>query len=235
MEEKQVTIELIVSLFKSYKEKKRLKDIKQSVVNLLYPEVLMVSAEESDAVSKEVENVLKEDKRLDKESFLVYEKGYYSKRRSVRKPEDPLPTPYIGAAGECAVMAELMFRGYNANRMMIDEGVDIIAAKNNVYYYIQVKTVNAKDGKFHFRIPQYRFNQYVDSQIRYICVGRSEGRLYFFKFTPDNINDYIFNQYIKQSNGEIHINIKFHDRSGNPILYSNKEKDILYNMNNFEL
>lgn len=63
-----------------------------------------------------------------------------TKRPNRKAPIDatcPIDTNYIGKAGECAVLSELMFRGYNANVMLIDEGIDIIAEKNNVYYYIQ--------------------------------------------------------------------------------------------------
>ncbi len=243
----EVTIKTILATFANKREEKRLKEIKESVISLLHPSELIIEVSERERIEAEVKKIIDEDKKRGSESYLTYTKNKKYKQRKtlhvIPDPENPDYVTkehpqfkdYVGAAGECAVMAELMFRGYNANRMMIDEGVDIIATKNNIYYYIQVKTVNAKEGKFYFRIPQYRFGQYVDSQIRYICVGRSGDKLYYFKFTPDNISDFTYNQYIKQSNGEIHINIKFHERSGNPILYSVKEKDISYNMNNFKL
>lgn len=239
MEEKQVTIELIVSLFKNYSDKKRLKDIKQGVVNLVYPDVLMVSTEDTDAISSEVDRLLKEDKKAENESYLEYKNGYYKKRRNRRiatGDELRLPTQYIGTAGECAVMSELMFRGYNANRMMIDEGVDIVATKDNTYYYIQVKTASVDaNGRVYCQIPRYRFDQYIDNQIRYIIVARTKDSNIYFVFDPREIDRGVFGRYINATDDTIYIKIKFNPRSGAPYLYDDKEQDVSYNMNNFKL
>lgn len=234
MEEKQITIELIVSLFKTYNEKKRLKEIKQGVFSFLYPEAIMITQEETNAISKEVDAVLKEDKKMEDESFLVSKNGIYQKRRNRRTPggndELKLPTQYIGTAGECAVMSELMFRGYNANRMMIDEGIDIVATKDNLYYYIQVKTVALKDGRVYCQIPRYRFDQYVSSQIRYIIVARTDNKNIYFMFDPKEIDKGIYGKYVNATEETVYIKIKFHPRSGAPYLYDEKEQDVKYNM-----
>lgn len=240
MEDKQVTIELIVSLFKNYSDKKTLKDIKQGVFSVIYPDSLMVTQEETDALSREVDAVLKEDKNLENESLLEYKNRKYQKRRCRRAPAPggilpTLPTQYIGTAGECAVMSELMFRGYNANRMMIDEGVDIVATKDNLYYYIQVKTVALKDGRVYCQIPRYRFDQYVSNQIRYIIVARTDNRNMYFMFDPKEIEKGIYGRYINATDDTIYIKIKFHPRSGAPYLYDEKEQDASYNMDNFKL
>lgn len=240
MEEKQVTIELIVSLFKNYSDKKTLKDIKQGVFSIIYPDALMVTQEEIDALSKEVDAVLKEDKKLENVSLLEYKNRKYQKRRGRRAPasgeiSSSLPTQYIGTAGECAVMSELMFRGYNANRMMIDEGVDIVATKDNVYYYIQVKTVALRDGKIYCQIPRYRFDQYVSNQIRYIIVARTNDGNMYFTLTPRDIEMGLSGGYIKASEDTIHVKIKFHPISGEPYLYDNREQNANYFANNFKL
>lgn len=240
MEEKQVTIELIVSLFKNYSDKKTLKDIKQGVFSVIYPDSLIVTQEETDALSKEVDAVLKEDKKLENESLLEYKNRKYQKRRGRRAPASgeispTLPTQYIGTAGECAVMSELMFRGYNANRMMIDEGVDIVATKDNLYYYIQVKTVALKEGRVYCQIPRYRFDQYVSNQIRYIIVARTDNKNMYFMFDPKEIEKGIYGRYINATDDVIYIKIKFHPISGTPYLYDEKELDASYNMDNFKL
>jgi len=41
--------------------------------------------------------------------------------------------------GEYLVLAELLFRKFNASRMAVDEGLDIFAVKDNKLYLIQVK------------------------------------------------------------------------------------------------
>jgi hypothetical protein len=56
-------------------------------------------------------------------------------------------TQFTGSAGEFAVMSELLFRGYNASKMTVDDGIDIVASKDEKYFHIQVKTANATEGK----------------------------------------------------------------------------------------
>lgn len=72
-------------------------------------------------IEKRVEQLVKEDKKLKNESELIYHKGYYKRRKKKPTPKDgqTLPTNYTGRAGECAVISELLFRGYNANHMMV--------------------------------------------------------------------------------------------------------------------
>lgn len=244
MEDKEITLELVLSVFKNYSDKKKLKDIKKSVVDLVKPEGILIWDKQSE-VEAEIDNILKEDKSRDEESELVYSKGYYSKRRKKRDPEDGkedeclVDSRYIGTAGELAVMSELVFRGYNANRMMIDEGVDIIAVKDNLYYYIQVKTTIVKEGRICCQIPKVRFDQYVANQMRYIVVARysdkGSSKNMFFVFTPQKIQEGIFGRYIKEGKDSISIKIKFSPKTGNPYLYDEKDSDISFYMNRFEL
>ena len=49
---------------------------------------------------------------------------------------------YVGKAGEYRVVSELIFRGYNANIISVDDGIDIVATKNDKLFNIQVKTSN---------------------------------------------------------------------------------------------
>ncbi len=46
---------------------------------------------------------------------------------------------YYGNAAEYLVVAELLFRGYNAQKLPVDEGLDVIAVKNKELYLLQVK------------------------------------------------------------------------------------------------
>ena len=45
--------------------------------------------------------------------------------------EETTQSQYIGTAGEHLVVSELLFRGYNASTMSVDEGLDIVATKDN--------------------------------------------------------------------------------------------------------
>lgn len=152
MENKEITIELITSVFKNYSDKKKIKDIKDAVVSLLHPEDIMIEVSERERIENEVTRVIGMDKKRGDESDLQYSSGKYYKRKKKALPSDGnfLNSTYTGTAGECAVISELLFNGYNANRMMIDDGVDIIAVKDNVYYYVQVKTTSIKDGRIYF-------------------------------------------------------------------------------------
>ncbi|MBI2355705.1 MAG: hypothetical protein HYV13_00680 [Candidatus Doudnabacteria bacterium] len=56
---------------------------------------------------------------------------------------------FTGKGGEAAVMSELLFRGFNANILPVDYGVDIAAIKEARTYLIQVKTKHwNKTGHF---------------------------------------------------------------------------------------
>ena len=46
---------------------------------------------------------------------------------------------YYGNAAAYLVVAELLFRGYNAQKLPVDEGLDVFAVKNKELYLLQVK------------------------------------------------------------------------------------------------
>lgn len=240
----EVTINDILSVFKNYTEEKSLKDIKNAVVALKTPASELINPNE-DEIKALVEKIVKEDKKRDSNSYLTYNnhKGKYRKRKRVPPPnslQTTLSTNYIGRAGEMAVISELIYRGYNANRMMIDEGVDIIAVKDNIYYYVQVKTTLVKEnGNITCSIDKDRYDQYISKQIRYIIVARYKDnknidRNMFFMFTPDKLQEAIYQHCIKRGE-KIYIKIKFNERTGEPFLYDEKEMNIAFCMYNFNL
>ncbi len=198
-------------------------------------------------IAKRVDSVLKEDKNSI-DPYLKYSNPYYSKAKSkagpIGNPGSPIDTNYIGKAGECVVMGELLFRGYNVNNMMVDEGIDLVASKNNVFYYIQVKTKNVvEQNRFYFQIKQDRFDTFVGTQIRYILVARcslsNEDRNIFFMFTNGDIQRLMYNGVIPQPNGDgknLSIKIEFDQRTGKAYMYDGKVRDdVSFNMNNFNL
>jgi hypothetical protein len=242
-----LTIEKVLEVFKNYSDEKKIKDIKNAVISTLYPDELFVDPTIVAEIEAKVDDLIKEDKKQGDISYLTYNRGKYKKRRRRAAPADGNQsvelqgTAYIGTAGECAVMSELLFKGYNANRMMIDEGVDIIAVKNNYYYYIQVKTTTLRDGRIYCSIGLDRFSQHIGvHQIRYIIVARykdskgMDGNM-FFTFTHDEIQKYIYQHYIKRGESSINIKIKFHELSGEPLLYDKQEVNISWNLNKFDL
>lgn len=85
-----------------------------------------------------------------------------------------LTTGYIGKAGEHAVLSELLYYGYNASIMTVDDGIDIVASKNEKYFHIQVKTSNANKntGKFGFTLQKKSFDRQDSTITYYIFVMR---------------------------------------------------------------
>lgn len=237
----EITMDLIVSVFSKKTEEKTLSQIKDGVIDKLRGDSLLIDG--LDEKLRDIERLIKEDKKLGDESFLIYTPRKKYKQRPIKQVigSDVLcqNNDYIGRAGELAVMSELVFNGYNANRMMIDEGIDIIAAKNNMYYYVQVKTVAARDGRIYAQIKKQRFDQYIDTNIRYYIVSRykkgEDVKNIFFMFTSKDLDKYTYDKCIKRTNDNISIKIRFHERSGEPILYDEREANIGWHMNNFEL
>ncbi len=78
--------------------------------------------------------------------------GWFRLRQEkTQKPERMIIPPstgraFTGKAGEYAVMAELLFFEFNPSIMAVDDGIDIIASKNNKYFHIQVKTSVEQEG-----------------------------------------------------------------------------------------
>lgn len=80
---------------------------------------------------------------------------------------------FTGKAGEFAVMSGLLFWGYNASVMTVDNGIDVIASKGGKYFHIQVKTAAEQEGgRFSFAIKNSSFLQYHSSSMFYVFVLR---------------------------------------------------------------
>jgi hypothetical protein len=89
-------------------------------------------------------------------------------------------TNFMGKAGEHAVMSELLFWGYNASLMTVDEGIDIVANKDNNYFHLQVKTSTERSkGVFGFQINRKIFQLHNVAQTYYVFVMRKNLFCYF--------------------------------------------------------
>ena len=85
-------------------------------------------------------------------SRVKNKKGGYSRGIYRMKPQKvfdltpnempDVPKNFTGSAGEFATISELLFRGYNASKMTVDDGIDVVASKDEKYFHIQVKTAN---------------------------------------------------------------------------------------------
>ncbi len=112
-----------------------------------------------------------------------YRKGWYRTKidRSATVLDQIVPPDtdkaFTGKAGEYAVMSELLFWGYNASAMSVDNGIDVVASKDNKYFHIQVKTSAEKEGgKFQFSIKNSSFNAHHNSSMFYVFVLRRQLR-----------------------------------------------------------
>lgn len=108
-----------------------------------------------------------------------YRKGVYRLKRKINRAL-PLPLPpeevsraYCGKAGEYAVMSELLFWGFNASLMAVDDGIDVVASKGSRYFHLQVKTANESEtGGFQFTIRSHIFENHNRSDTFYVLVMR---------------------------------------------------------------
>ncbi|HRN96907.1 MAG TPA: hypothetical protein PLZ58_00450 [Candidatus Saccharibacteria bacterium] len=57
-----------------------------------------------------------------------------------------LPKDYLGQAGEYLTAGKLLLNGFNVFHGAIDDGIDIVASKDNRFYKIQVKTCQDIEG-----------------------------------------------------------------------------------------
>lgn len=133
-------------------------------------------------------------------------------------------TKYIGKAGEYAVAAELLFRGYNATILPVDDGIDVVATRENRYFHIQVKTANETEaGYFNFTIKKRAFTTNNISQTFYIFVMRSKkkqnAQTDYAIFPSSEITRLIMNRVIKDAET---LSIKI-STSGNKFLLNNNE------------
>ena len=145
-----------------------------------------------------------------------------------------LKSPFTGKAGEFATSSELLFYGYNASAMAVDDGIDIIASKEKDYFHIQVKTANSSDNGAHqFSIQRKRFEVKHSYQTFYIFLLRAHDQYRYFNdylILPSiQIRQFIETGVIKDSpNFSIRVQ---KDRQGRFIL--NAKLDVTISINTF--
>ena len=243
-----ITIQnMLENIFTNTTIKKRRKDIVEYYRSHLLTDLFSTSPDSitDEKITKQIERILNDDKKND-DPYLVYRDGKYSRaRRRGRNiteiDSEKIDTNYVGKAGECSVMAELLFHGYNVNNMMVDEGIDLVASKDNVFYYIQVKTRLVEEkNKFHFSIKEGNYDRYIGTQMRYVLVARArvgnDIRNIFFVFNNSDISKFRYDGILGDSDVNININIEYDTRTGKAYAYNgSKRTDVTYFMNRFEL
>lgn len=108
-----------------------------------------------------------------------FKRGWYRVKIEKSKPvittvvAPTVDKSFTGKAGEFAVVSELLFWGYNASAMSVDDGIDVVASKDNKYFHIQVKTAAEQEGgRFNFSIKYPSFQKHHSSSMFYVFVLR---------------------------------------------------------------
>lgn len=140
----------------------------------------------------------------------------------------------LGKAGEYAVVSRLLINGYIANIMSVDEGIDIIACKDQNVFFVQVKTSTIKQNlRCRFSIKKSAYQKGHLLQVRYLLVVRyGNNELLFIKLTEDDIKR--LGNYISSEKNMINMNVKF--ENGKAYIYKGDKQDELdFFLNNFDL
>ena len=142
--------------------------------------------------------------------------GWY-RLKEERSPAPTLPTAppaqknFLGKAGEYAVMSELLFWQYNVSSMIVDDGIDLVASKDNKFFHIQVKTSSCQNGNtWHFTISKASFLRYQSGNVFYIFVLRKNtGNI--FIVMPSNQISYLISSKVISDGAILSINISFNE------------------------
>lgn len=141
-------------------------------------------------------------------------------------------TNFMGKAGEHAVMSELLFWGYNASLMSVDEGIDIVASKHNKYFHIQVKSSTERAaGTFGFQIKRKAFELNQSAQTYYVFVMRKSLSCFFAILPYSHLENLRMTNVISKQ-GDLSINIA---ADNNWKRFSLNGVDITGWINNFEV
>jgi len=121
----------------------------------------------------------------------TYRRGRYrlkstASKKVVFKEAPKVSTQYTGCGGEHAVLSELLFWGFNASMMTVDDGIDIVASRDSDFFHIQVKTSNVSmHNSYTFKVDTKKFSEKSNYRTFYVLVlrRRSDSKRY--------INDFI--------------------------------------------
>lgn len=167
-------------------------------------------------------------------NYTPEEEKKHEKEEITREETEPISTQYTGKAGEHLVVSELLFRGYNASIMSVDEGLDIVATKGERLYNIQVKT--STENKFHYYVFDLRissFERHNRNNTFYIFVLKEkETNFLILPYFEIQKNIDQKNILVVNKNTRYRVNIRI--REGKLYL-GNKENDMSYFMNNWSL
>lgn len=136
---------------------------------------------------------------------------------------------YWGEAAEIHVTAELLYRGFQAANIPVDEGLDILAVKDNNTFYFQVKHKDTRNNQA-IKITKSSFEKTGRGNVYYVFVLLSNDKREFLILPFHIVNDWIREGIAEATEDGYMIYIKVRDSK-----YYLKEKVLDYYLNNWDL
>jgi len=113
--------------------------------------------------------------------------------------EENLPkNRFWGEAAELHVLAELLYRKFQAANIPVDVGLDILAIKNNKTYYFQVKHKDLSNNQA-IKITKSSFEKTGSGEVYYIFVLLTDKKRDFLIIPYHIINDWIRQKIVEDS------------------------------------
>ncbi len=249
--QKKTPREAAIEILEKSRKEMHVRDIAKIAI-----EYRMTDEVDFEVLKKKISSVLNRESKKKKSNFLKVKnrktkkekRGFY--KIKIKPPVTPKPpgttppsniglkTSVIGTAGEYAVVSELLFNGFNANVMIIDDGIDIIASKDNRHFFIQVKTtMRINKGRVNFpKIQAKSFDRYNLSGAFYVFVFRyhdksNAPRCDYFVFSASDIESFR-HQGILSNDADINLKVLY-DR-GRVYAYNHDNRiDVSYSLNDF--
>lgn len=107
---------------------------------------------------------------------------------------------FYGKAAELHVTAELMYRGFQAANIPVDEGLDVLAVKSNKTFYFQVKHKDL-DNNQPIHITRSSFEKRGGGDVYYIFVLLSDKIREFLIIPYHIVNDWIRMGFTEEKDG----------------------------------
>lgn len=154
-----------------------------------------------------------------KAGVLVSKKGWYKLRQItsttvIHAPPVQADNIYFGKFGEYAVISELLYWGFNASPMIVDQGIDLVAEKGSKYFYIQVKASYERESAWRFTIKKTSFQANHSGSTYYVFVLRAatEIKNTFVVVPSSHIDTLVKSNSIKGDSGAMSIKISSADK-----------------------
>jgi hypothetical protein len=235
---------MCIEVLKATKKKMHVKEISAALIARYPADFGREDMEEfARKIGQSISSHIRSSKRNAKISKVPNGKGgsltgvYRIKQKRKKVSPTKLPrvsTLYTGKAGEYGLLSELLFRGYNASIMTVDEGIDVVASKGNKYFHIQVKTANVnQSGKYQFTIPANSYKSNDASTTFYVLITRRDinnfWRSDYIILSSSDIARFKATEVIKDGK-QYTLLVRY---EGNKCVL-NKDEDVTYYVNNFE-